>query len=294
MILLSLNKKALKFHEEKVTEIFDKIIANRIGKNKLNDNVRIFIKKYKNILTKGKPHLLLRVNEKYNNLNLADIDRINVKKFFTETAYPSHFQQKVSKDFLNLLEIDTCVYCNRNYTLNLVGTNARAELDHWFPKSEFPLLALSFYNLIPSCHSCNHIKGNSRDYNWLTALENMNHPYFEKNDFKFSYSYNKSLNNFNVEINVESDSKTERTLEFNKTKEIYNAHSEKELKDLLDLRYKYSNNYLDILLKTFVDLPISKEEAIRMVFGIELNEEDFHKRTFSKFKKDIIEELRII
>ena len=28
-----------------------------------------------------------------------------------------------------------------------------------------------------------------------------------------------------------------------------------------------------------------------MIFGIEINDDDFHKRPFSKFKKDIIEEL---
>jgi hypothetical protein len=60
-----------------------------------------------------------------------------------------------------------------------------------------------------------------------------------------------------------------------KIKEIYNTHSEKELKDLLDLRYKYSKNYLDILLnKTFSGLSMSKEEAYRMIFGIEIKEED--------------------
>jgi HNH endonuclease len=295
MIKINVTSEAIKFHNTNVEEIFNKIITSKIGKEKLNNTVRLFLKKYKNILIKGKPHLLSEVNKRYENLVLNITERKNVKTFFAETVYPYHFQQKHSKDFLNLLEIDTCVYCNRNYTLNLVGTHARAELDHWFPKSEFPLLGLSFYNLIPSCHSCNHIKGSSKDFDWSTALENINHPYFDKNHFEFSYSYEKSMDNFKVEIKVQKDSKTEETLKFNKTKSIYNSHSEKELKDLLDLRYKYSANYLDILLnKTFVDLPISKKEATRMVFGIELNEKDFHKRTFSKFKKDILIELGIL
>ena len=36
---------------------------------------------------------------------------------------------------------------------------------------------------------------------------------------------------------------------------------------------------------------MSKEEAYRIIFGVEINEENYHKRPFSKFKKDIIEEL---
>ena len=55
---------------------------------------------------------------------------------------------------------------------------------------------------------------------------------------------------------------------------------------------KYSTNYLNILLeKMFPDIDISKEERYRLIFGIELEKENYHKRIFSKFKNDIINEL---
>ena len=61
---------------------------------------------------------------------------------------------------------------------------------------------------------------------------------------------------------------------------------------MFDLRYKYSANYLNILLdKMFPDIEISKEERFRLIFGIELEEKNYHKRIFSKFKNDIISEL---
>ena len=61
---------------------------------------------------------------------------------------------------------------------------------------------------------------------------------------------------------------------------------------MLDLRYKYSKNYLDILVnKTFNHINISHDEVYRMVFGVTFNEKDFHQRPFSKFKKDITSEL---
>jgi hypothetical protein len=57
------------------------------------------------------------------------------------------------------LNIPTCVYCNRIYTKTVISDSGkkitRPTFDHWFPKSEYPLLALSFYNLIPSCSVCN-------------------------------------------------------------------------------------------------------------------------------------------
>ena len=41
-------------------------------------------------------------------------------------------------------------------------------------------------------------------------------------------------------------------------------------------------------------MDISEKEAYRLTFGAEYDELNFHKRPFSKFKKDIIEELRRI
>ena len=41
----------------------------------------------------------------------------------------------------------------------------------------------------------------------------------------------------------------------------------------------------------FPDIEISKEERFRLIFGIELEEKNYHKRIFSKFKNDIISEL---
>ncbi|MBE0393627.1 HNH endonuclease [Flavobacterium sp. PL002] len=291
MIKINPTDEAVKFHHEKVLETFENLISNGyiIRNNKIENICKDFISflsKNKLELIIGKPNRLIEIHEEYKKKQFSKHQIELIKSFFIQTGYGSF----PNKEFLNLLNIDTCVYCNRNYTLYFGGNNARAELDHWFPKAEFPILALSFYNLIPSCHSCNHIKGASKNYNWLEALDKMNHPYFDKNEFTFSYDYH-SLNDFKMKINV-VNIKTKETLKFNKTKQIYDAHSERELKDLIDLRYKYSNNYLDILLnKTFTDLSMSKEEAYRMIFSIEIKEEDYHKRPFSKFKHDIIGEL---
>ncbi len=89
------------------------------------------------------------------------------------------------------------------------------------------------------------------------------------------------------------DAKTKRTLEGLGTKLVYSKHSEKELQDLIDLRMKYSENYLKNLLEnTFErEIQMTKEEKYRLIFGIELSESSMHKRPFSKFKKDIIKEL---
>lgn len=301
MLKITPNNEAIDFFKNEVELILsniDKRYCTSKGiKHRLDKKVVKFIDENKSDIIEGKPNVLKCLITKYDNLNLSDDEKKSTKIIF-EYVYEKYFQKPFGKIFLNKLNIDTCIYCNRNYTLDFKNlSNSRAQLDHWFPKADFPILALSFYNLIPSCQSCNHIKlNNSPIGGWDKALENINHPYFDKNDFKFSWFFDGNLNNTEVEIKVESQSKADKTLTFNKTKEIYNTHSNKELNDLLDLRYKYSDNYIKILIDDTFDkkLKMSKEEIYRMIFGIETKEEDYHKRPFSKFKHDIIEELKNI
>ncbi|MBK6835046.1 MAG: hypothetical protein IPG89_12540 [Bacteroidetes bacterium] len=67
--------------------------------------------------------------------------------------------------FVRNLELTVCPYCNRNYIFN-VSDNKKvrrlSELDHFYPKEKYPALYMSFYNLVPVCHNCNHIKSNSK------------------------------------------------------------------------------------------------------------------------------------
>jgi len=64
-------------------------------------------------------------------------------------------------EFCSEMNVSVCPYCNRQYIF-VVGSSkdkhARPEIDHFFPKEKYPFLALSFFNFIPSCHSCNHTK----------------------------------------------------------------------------------------------------------------------------------------
>lgn len=296
MLNINPTKEAIDFHNEKVSKLFKEtikkgyILREKTQKN-LASEFLSFLDRYKDELISAKPERLLEINKEFEKKGLSSHQLKLIKSFFIQTGY-NNFP---NKEFLNLLEIDTCVYCNRNYTLDFDKlNNARAELDHWFPKEDYPILALSFYNLIPSCHSCNHIKhNNAPDGGWDNALQNINHPYLDDKTSIFSFSYFFSSINQPKAIIKSTSEKAKKTIEFNKIDKIYETQSTRELKDLLDLRYKYSQNYLDNLLnKTFTEeFSMSEEEAYRMVFGIEAKEDDYHKRPFSKFKKDILDEL---
>ena len=213
--------------------------------------------------------------------------------FNYETSFSKKERKYSTYDLANNLAINTCVYCNRMYTKTVINPNklTRPEFDHWFPKSKYPLLALSFYNLIPSCHICNSsLKGASN-----LNLNDYFHPYIDDEkiinaEIKFSY-YNKSLDTYGFEMKT-SSSKGKNTIDAFKIKEIYETHEE-EIADLRKIRDIYSESYLRNLSSLYKGI-MSPEEVYRLAFGVYLEEAKFEKRPLSKMKKDILIELGIL
>jgi hypothetical protein len=199
-------------------------------------------------------------------------------------------------DLAEKLDVPTCPYCNRGYTKTVTKPFkiTRPTFDHWYSKSDFPLLALSFFNLIPSCNVCNSsVKGTD-----LFHLKTHFHPYFkfdkpeQKINFKFSYDH-KDYSSFKFKIVNENDFSKNSTDAF-KLKEIYETH-EDEITDLRRLRDVYSDKYLQMLSNNILkNTSTSDKEIYRLAFGTHIDEAMFDRRPLSKMKKDILEELGII
>jgi hypothetical protein len=308
-------------------------LKNEISNSKLKQSVKDFLTDVKvEVLVTAKPSELIAIHEEFirsigDGCSLAEYSRYlkarkkkitsatekslvakydgTIKKIYKLFDYDNYISKKKNRAYglSKLIGRNTCTYCNRLYTFTIVVKDpetgrvnnntrlARPQFDHWYPKKKYPLLALSFYNLIPSCSVCNSsIKGDD-DYSLKTHV----HPYVDGLDEGFSFSYRKIAIGRNEVILKYNGAKIERTLSDLKIKEIYDAHSGFELQDLLDLRYKYSDNYLDTLFNKTFDLSlVDKQDAYRMLFGTEINPARFDVRPFSKFKYDILKELKII
>ncbi|QIL40617.1 hypothetical protein G7074_15895 [Pedobacter sp. HDW13] len=193
----------------------------------------------------------------------------------------------------------TCTYCNRSYTSTVITeakkTVIRPTLDHWFPESKFPLLAISFYNLIPSCSSCNSsVKGAG-----IQLLNKYIHPYVDQTqseDFEFDYGYT-SLRGFRIFVNDTSNGnrqgfKAKNTIEAMYIDEVYNSNIS-ELRDMITIQRNYSLGYIDKMQK-MLRSKMSKEEVYRLLFGVIYDQNNFHKRPLSKFKKDILKKLGML
>lgn len=87
----------------------------------------------------------------------------------------------------------TCPYCNET-TMRIVPVSDENkidqkmlfDIDHFYSKKRYPYLALSFYNHIPSCRSCNQTFKGDTEFTLTTHI----HPY----DRCFDSLYNFQLN----------------------------------------------------------------------------------------------------
>ncbi|RZJ91507.1 MAG: hypothetical protein EOO20_04800 [Chryseobacterium sp.] len=194
------------------------------------------------------------------------------------------------------LGIQTCVYCNRLYTNTIITEKkefiSRPTFDHWYPKGQFPLLALSFYNLIPSCSVCNSgIKG-ATEY----SLDQIFHPYFKnpspERALNLRFSYDLENHEQAATKIVSYNSFTDKTLKVMKLAEMYSCHSD-IIRELIYLKKAYSDTYLHTL-QDLLQIDISPEEVYRLAFGVYLEDDHHVKRPLSKLKKDILVELGIL
>ena len=197
--------------------------------------------------------------------------------------------------FIDNINLGSCPYCNRNYifTVNKKGS-VKPEIDHFYPKSKYPYLAASFFNLIPSCPTCNGFGAKeAKDTFYVYPITN---PYeLKEDDFKFSISP-ESIEFFNVEnkkYNFESfDIKlcgNKANLEVFKLEELYKQHRDIVL-DLLIKKAYYPKSYIEELKK----FGFTEDEIYRYLFSNYKKDEDLHKRPLSKLIKDISEELGLI
>jgi len=235
----------------------------------------------------------------------------NYKKFSNNTS--NGFQKDVHKteyweryDLAKALNINTCAYCNRIHTITVIKENGKGvaspSMDHFFDKSKFPLFALSFYNLIPSCTNCNSTLKGQKTFD----LDNYLHPYLSGFDDHATFSYvpndadaaDGNSDNLMVYLKPKKGSPIEKQVKGNielfELDQIYSQHAD-YVQELIKKKEMSNDRYLDILMNdTYRGLNLSLEEAYRLAFGNYYNEEDFQKRPMAKMIKDLVKELRMI
>jgi rubrerythrin len=207
----------------------------------------------------------------------------------TKTKFMEHFKK---------INIKSCPFCNNNYVYfyeeNAKKFNTLATLEHYYPKAKYPHLSLSFYNLIPSCSTCNSkFKGSDKIH-----VGNILHPYFEDFNEKAQFSVNvDSLPvNKTIELEVNLNSNDERckiSIDRFQLDKIYKQHND-IAKEIWNKVQVYNESRIEELYESFYkNLGYSKNDVKNMVFCNYLHKDDIHKRNHSKLTQDILKQFGI-
>lgn len=205
-------------------------------------------------------------------------------------------------EHIKKLDIKVCPYCNRNYIFNFKkgsDLNATAQLDHFFDKKSYPFLAVSVYNLVPSCSTCNQRKSAKQEDIFYPFLESFNdHAKFEYKGIKHEEKGNSNFfdeNRILLELTpISEDEKVKKHIEVFNLQNLYNEHKDIVL-ELIQKSVMYNESYIEELMKNYEGTLFKNEEdLLRLIFGGYIADEDLGKRPLSKLTKDILEQLEII
>ena len=97
----------------------------------------------------------------------------------------------------------TCPYCNHSFafTIQIDARGFRPTLDHFYSKDDFPHLALTLNNLVPSCNTCNSsLKGKKNFY----INEHLN-PLWDDENLTFNLSHEDGVLNIENGIRISSE-----------------------------------------------------------------------------------------
>ena len=287
-------------YKENITQLYyDDLSKRRFLKEENKTLEEIFDEKFKTEFDCSLDDLLCGSFEELQAIqnrlgNMAE--RADVKALFN---YETKFQQNViSKFFENHIEVHTCYFCNIEFINKFTTSDKKIKngftLDHYISKGDYPYLALSLYNLIPSCSTCNSkVKGVDEINNLSPSSSNF--------AFDTKVKFKTFMTNENLQINKEQDFelmlKEDFSLDYKgyiegfMLNERYEYHKYKVI-EMINKRKEYPNSRI----KELATLTQKTEEEVKQdLFGEYLFEDDnLHKRPLSKLVRDISDELGLI
>ncbi|MBO6062287.1 MAG: HNH endonuclease [Clostridia bacterium] len=203
------------------------------------------------------------------------------------------------RSVIELLGVRICPYCGRAFTGAVRRKNGKLirtdQLDHFLPKSKYPQLALSLWNLIPSCGACNNRKSDDCEDEILypyaeemgDACRFVTHPVSG-----FGYLLGEpSEGDFEISLEAkDGDSdiakKAKAEAELFGTKELYQQHKA-YVRDIFRQRYVFGDPYIDDLITTFPRLFRSREQVRALLYMKKIDPGSIGTEPLDKLTRDI-------
>lgn len=262
--------------EEKIKEL-------ETVENPSNSNFIKFLKELKSIenLAIIENTDMLNLIDKFHQANLSEEDLKILKEIFNYKYFSELEPPKWSRhQLLTSLGVRVCPYCQRNYITSYTLEENKedkvekttADLDHFYSKKDYPFLALSLYNFIPSCSICNsRMKLKKTTYDKDNKKNSIVYPYTD--NFKGVFKTNNQLlevllgsrNTFEVSIADQGDSKTHATINTFKLDKVYKeAHNEYLLHMMKSIKNK-PESYLKSIAEFFIKEDSQDKEELEKV-----------------------------
>ena len=217
--------------------------------------------------------------------NLTQDIELENKKEKINTFIVKNFINPYNKGLL------VCPYCNRNY-INDREPFLGAEMDHFYSKDKYPMFAVSLYNFIPSCSTCNHIK-NIQDLK--------NNPFLKENnsDIKFDLIKDKD-EGYKIKLICESIDDEEKENFKNdiydvlKLDKAYQVHSI-DIEEMVNREEEYGREQRKLLKSIFSETEGELNKKIdALIYGdiIFKSEDELINISLGKLKKDAYEKIK--
>ena len=273
---------------KKIEDIYYADLSNRKYQNKTLE--KLYQEKFEKVLGCDLKTLLCSSFDDLLKISLPSVLKDDVKEIFN---YQGKYQKHISDIFKEHLDIHTCYYCNIDF-INVFESKEKKTksvytIDHIKSKSFHPHLALSLYNLIPSCYICNSKLKRDEDIGDIS-------PTSKQFDFDEKVKFKTFMKNKNLQVKIEEDFELLLKEDFSNTYDRYIEVFE------LDGRYSYHKYKVIEMInkrKDYPDSRISELAKLTQKTELEVKQDIFgeylpnalHKRPLSKLIKDISKEL---
>lgn len=303
---------------------FDKILQSKIEEADSEEKPLLeYIQDNIELILKGKPNELEQFvvvfQAKYEKQLSAETIKAKLIEIFDYSKFCNN-QNKIGDGYWNgyrlmeKLNVPTCPYCNRQYTHTVIDKNeeknksenethiTRPDFDHFLDKGTYPYLAISFYNLVPSCQICNSRMKGSKQFHSKTHV----HPFMEGfNDlikFQIKITDIKFFEGKQEHCEIEFKEKKVSTpdeqalikkgaknIEDFRLKDLYQEHKD-YVHELMNKAIIYNDDYLLSLSKQLGTNFKDKKDLALFISSNHINDDELHLRPLSKLTKDMFEQ----
>lgn len=213
---------------------------------------------------------------------------------------------KNKAEIYSALAVDVCPYCNRSLIAPIDDGNGKktaiGELDHYYCKSRYPYLAVSLYNLVPSCGICNGKSRKGEKDLYGTRFQN---PYLLTDNDGMSFGFKptgvvtpnieEGYKKFHIKYLFAPNHCLKYNFDTLKLKRIYSG---------FDYRTKVStieSVVRDFCNQSYIDTQVSKFQAmgfdltlsslIRDRLSVSVNKSEYSKNVDNKFVMDVFNQM---